>query len=286
MARNSRTSPPLLPRGNRIPALIQFGLPSLWEIAWGTPAPLSRAAGRFLRELRPSPRILDAENIPAQEPFILVFNHYESERIAAWWVPLVIAHTVRAHRTQAPYEVSFIMSSEWVYPRGWRRLIKQPFTRWAFARLAHVYGAVTVPSILLKHQPRSDDLVRVRRALALTRGATPALVGISPEGQTGPGGALCEPPRGAGLFLWMLARHDLPLLPVGAYEQDEVLVLRFGSLFHLQEPRTHERAKADRMVVNQVMTRLARLLPQSLRGMYNEDTGVSNHVRHSYSRDR
>lgn len=244
-------------------------LPTLAEILRGQPASVSRLGGRFLRASENPPRIENGENIPADTPFVLVFNHYESTRVAAWWAPLFASYVIAARRTHAPREPRFVMAEEWWYAGGWGRAVKQPLTRWFFRRAARVYGMVLVPPILEGFINRGEGTAGVRAALSLTRGDNPQTVGIAPEGRTGPGGALCEPPPGAGLFLLLLTHDTVPCLPMGVYEQDGVLTLKFGAPFQLAAPRRRARDERDRAAAARVMQELARLLPESLRGFYS-----------------
>ena len=222
----------------------------------------------FFAGVSPPPRIIDAELIPSEQPFLAIFNHYESARAAAWWGPLLISGAIAARRTREPREVRWIMAREWWYPRGLGRWVKQPFTRVAFARLAQVYGLVLVPPILEGFTTRGEGMSGVRHALALTRGKTPALVGLAPEGRTGPGASLCEPPPGAGLFLLLLTHDTLPCVPVGIYEEGATLILRFGAPFQLTVPRTPDRDLRDRAAATQAMLAIGRLLPERLLGAY------------------
>lgn len=243
----------------------------LYDFARGVPTPFSTIAARFAHAFYPPPYILGVDNIPPDSPFLLVFNHYESPRAAAWWSPLLAAPTIAARRTQPPRDVHFVMAREWWYEGGFGRALKQPLTHWAFMRGARIYGLVTMPPIVEALDTRGQGALGVRRALELTRSETPALVGIAPEGRTGPNGQLCEPPAGAGIFLLLLSHGKIPLLPLGIYEHGErqQLTLRFGGLFDLTDSRARDRAERDHAASTRVMQALAALLPETLRGSYS-----------------
>ncbi|MBI4670170.1 MAG: hypothetical protein HY741_00685 [Chloroflexi bacterium] len=234
----------------------------------GAPAPFSALTSKFAQAFFPPPRVLDVQCIPAADPFLLVFNHYETARVAAWWAPLLAANVIAAQRVETSREIHFVMAREWWYPGGFGRYVKQPLMQWLLARFARVYDFVTVPPILDAISTRGEGAGGVRRALALTRGDTAALVGIAPEGHSGPNGQLCEPPAGAGIFLLWLAREKIPLLPLGIYEDSATLTLRFGAPFYLQDSRALDRTERDRAATVRVMGALAALLPEALRGMY------------------
>ncbi len=243
--------------------------PLLWQILRGSPARLSSVGARLFENTSPSPRVMGTELIPCETPFVAIFNHYESSRAAAWWGPLLMSRVIAAERTREPKQVRWVMAREWWYPRGLGRAFKQPLTHALFARLAQVYGLVLVPPILEGHTTRGQGAVAVRRALTLTRGEHPALVGIAPEGRTGPNAALTEPPPGAGLFLLLLTHNALPCLPVGWYEDEQNTInIRFGAPFEINSSRAHDRAARDRAAVTEAMRALAKILPEKFRGAY------------------
>jgi len=234
----------------------------------GRPRVLSRDLDLMLQCAHPAPRALATENIPRASPFILVVNHYDRPGLGAWWGATLVLTTVTAHRTEEPREVHFMMAREWWYPTLWGRWVKQPLTRWMFGQLAKTYGLVTLPPVL--EQYRGTAAYAIRRALALTRGDNPQLVGLAPEGNTGQGLALCEPPPSGGLFLLMLAHGTIPFLPVGLYEED-TLIAKFGKPFDLQVPDTLPREQRDRAAARQVMTHIGALLPEKMWGVYERD---------------
>ncbi len=239
-----------------------------WDVLRGKPTALGPLAARAHRLLVPTPQILHAENIPPDSPFLLVFNHYATPRLAAWWGPLVACDVIAARRTRAPFELQFVMAQEWLYASRLERAVKQPFTRWLFARIARVYGLTTVAPIADGGYQRGQAVVGVRHALAWTRREPPALLALAPEGQAGPGATLCEPPPGAGIFLLMLTREKIPLLPLGIYERHNALTLRFGEPFSLRANAASARTARDRAAATYVMQTLAALVPPELRARY------------------
>lgn len=234
----------------------------------GTRAPFSARAAEFAQAFFPPPRVLGTQHIPAAAPFLLVFNHFETARVAAWWAPLLAAHVIAAQRVASSRELHFVMTREWWYPGGWGRYVKQPLVQWIIARLARIYDFVTVPPILDAVSTRGEGAVSVRRAVAMTRGEAPALLAIAPEGRSGRNGALCEPPRGAGIFLLWLTHEQIPLLPLGIYQENATLTLQFGAPFMLHDSRARDRLERDRAAVICVMQAIAVLLPEALHGMY------------------
>ncbi|MEW5719780.1 MAG: hypothetical protein AB1817_14210, partial [Chloroflexota bacterium] len=198
---------------------------------------MSTDSAVLLRGAHPPPRVLAPENIPAASPFILTVNHYDRPGLGAWWAIAVIATTIAAQRTREPREIHFAMAREWWYPRGIGKLVKQPLTRWFFGQIGKTYGMILLPPALDSGEFRGQATFAIRGALALTRGENPALIGIAPEGQTGAGFCLRQPPSGAGLFLLLLTHDKIPVLPAGIFEDDNrALTVRFGAPFDLRAP--------------------------------------------------
>jgi len=235
----------------------------------GAPSSLSRDCALMLRDAHPAPRALNTHHIPSASSFILVINHYDRRGLGAWWSGALVAATIARHRTD-PREIRPVMAREWWYPKGWQRLVKQPFSRWAFGRIAKAYGIVTLPPV--NEEYKGTGGADVWRVLALTRGDPPELVGMAPEGFTGAGRALCEPPNGGGLFLILLSRNKIPFLPVGIFEDDEDrLTANFGAPFTLSVPASLPREERDREAARQVMVQIGRLLPEWMWGAYREE---------------
>lgn len=238
------------------------------DVLRGTRSSLLPLATRAHQILDPSPVVLHPENIPTNGPFVLVFNHYSTPHLAAWWGPLVAMDVIALRRTRAPFELQFVMAQEWLYTTRRGRAVKQPLTRRLFARIARVYGLVTVAPVAEGGYIPGQAVVGVRRALELMRSEPPALLAIAPEGQSGPNAELCEPPPGAGIFLLLLTGEKIPLLPLGIYESSRTLTLCFGVPFTLCDSQRDTRAERDRAAAARVMHALAALVPPEIRAMY------------------
>lgn len=249
----------------------QLVLPAL-RVVLGRSSSISRDASLMVGGIRPAPRVLGADNIPAAAPFVLVMNHYDRPGLGAWWGLLVVVNAIANRRTHQPRDIHIAMTREWWYRRGFGRAFKQPVTRWFFKRLAMSYGMVLFPPIVGNGELRGEGTIGVRHALALTRADPPQMVGIAPEGRTGEYGALCRPPRGAGLFLMALSRKEIPLLPAGIFEDEErVLSVRFGEPFRLSVNRTLPRELQDDQAMCDVMVKIGMLLPERMWGVYHSE---------------
>ncbi len=242
------------------------------RVLLGMPSSPCRDAAPLLAHVRPQPRVLNAHNIPPEAPFVLVVNHYDRPGLGAWWGIMTMFCAISERRTREPRAIRFCMAREWWYPGGLGRLVKQPFTRWFFGQIAKTYGVIRLPPVLDSGLYRGEAVAPIRHAIALTRGSNPQLVGLAIEGHTGPGLALCRPPRGAGLFLLLLTHERLPCLPVGLFEDEQhALTVNFGEPVSLSVPRNLAREERDQAAIRRIMVEIGKLLPQRMWGVYREE---------------
>lgn len=256
---------------------VRLLLAPVMRVLLGRPSSPSHDAALLLRGADPQPCVLNAGNIPPEIPFVITVNHYDRRGLGAWWGIATVMCALAERRTREPRELHFAMAREWWYPGGFGRLVKQPFTKWAFGQLGKSYGLVLLPPVLGHNEFRGEGTLSIRHALEYTRGmhqpgGVPQLVGLSPEGNTGKDLALCKPPEGAGLFILMLTHDEIPIMPVGIYEDEDCrLTVNFGPPFRLQVPRRLERTERDRAAASQVMVEIGKLLPERMWGAYREE---------------
>ena len=131
----------------------------VWAVSALRPRSFARDAQVAVRELRPGLEVLGGEHVPPRGPCLVACNHYSRPGFDAWWLALAITAAVAAHRApDADPEVHWVMTAAWTFPEsGWRHRILTPLTRWAFGRVARVYGFVTMP-------PMPPTPARSRRA--------------------------------------------------------------------------------------------------------------------------
>jgi hypothetical protein len=247
-------------------------------LIWAALAKRSRSFAHDARwavsGLRPPLRVLGAEHIPARGPCLVACNHYSRPGLDAWWLALGISATIAGHRAlDADQEVHWVMTAAWTFPESrWKRRLLTPLTRWAFARVARVYGFVPMPPM----PPDPDEVearamavlrtVRLARQIARRPGTVGAggMIGLAPEGRDVPEGFdaprfVGTLPDGAGAFLALLVQAGLPVLPVWVGERAGGLCVSFGSPFEPDIPP--ERGVRDLVVGCQVMSAIARQLP-------------------------
>jgi 1-acyl-sn-glycerol-3-phosphate acyltransferase len=226
---------------------------------------------RTMRANPPLPTVIGLENVPLQGPFIIVANHYETTTFAMHFAGMAASAAVAQRRPDSP-EIRWIMTSEWHGRHIGPIPIPLWLIRWVFGRVALLYGFVSMPRL---ESDRAGRATAVREAAAIVNPPTVEggekrrqgePIGLMPEA-TGKG-TLIEAMPGTGLFLHMLSRRGVPLLPVGLYEEEGRPTVRFGEPFTLQVERMADRQEQDRLAREQVMVAIGRLLPRHMWGFY------------------
>lgn len=234
----------------------------LWSVLTLRPRSFARDACVAVTGLCPEPEVLGSEHIPIRGPCLVTCNHYNRPGFDTWWLALAITAAVTAHRApNADPEVRWVMTAAWTFPESpWRHRVLTPLTRWAFDRVARVYGFVTMPPMPPDPREVEARALAVLRTVRLARRAAQegGMVGLAPEGQDVSAG-LGQPPEGVGRFLSLLVETGLPVLPVGVAETEGRLRVSFGPLFIPEIPP--DRNEQDRVVTPQVMDAIARQLP-------------------------
>jgi len=252
-------------KAGRVPAyrLARRYLPGFaWSVLALRPRSFAADSSRAIAGVSPQPQIVGDEQIPAAGPCLVVCNHYGRPGFASWWLTLSIQAAVAARRRpEADPQIHWVIAAAWTYPPGsYQDRIITPLTRWAFRRVAQVYGFVSMPPM----PPRPSEVeARAAAVLKTARLARQAarnggMIGLAPQGGDVES-RLAPPPPGAGEFIALLAGAGLPLLPVAAVEGGGHLRLTFGPTFMPEIPARHD--GRDRAVSDQVMAALGRLLP-------------------------
>lgn len=255
---------PQVPSGEQMP---RYPLPRwagggfLWDVLVQRPRSFAHDAQAAVAGLRTPPMVLGAEQIPSEGPCLVTCNHYTRPGFAAWWLTLAISAAVAASRAPgADREIHWVMTAGWRFQQSrWKPRILTPATRWAFARVARVYGFVTMPPMPPAPEEMEARATGVLRTVRLARHLAQegGMVGLAPEGRDVPEG-LGEPPEGVGEFIWLLVRAGLPILPVGVTERGGRLQISFGQLLVPEIPPS--RTGRDRLIAQQVMEAIAKQL--------------------------
>ena len=234
----------------------------VWSALAIQPRSFARDATRAIRGVDPPLQVVGDEQIPAAGPCLVVCNHYGRPGFASWWLTFSIQAAVAARRAPgADPQIRWVVAAAWTYPSGsWRDRMVTPLTRWAFGRVAQVYGFVSMPPMpprAFEVEARAAAVLKTAR-LARQAARTGGMIGLAPQGGD-VATWLAPPPPGAGEFIALLVGAGLPVLPVAVAEDAGRLRLSFGPIVVPQIPPRH--ADRDRLVSEQVMAAIGRLLP-------------------------
>jgi 1-acyl-sn-glycerol-3-phosphate acyltransferase len=240
----------------RLPRTLVLGI--LWSALTLRHRSFAHDARAAFDGLYPPLEVVGGGSVPARAPILVACNHYSRPGFAAWWLALAISAAVAARRVpDAGSEMRWVMTAAWTFPESrWKHRFLTPLTKWAFRRVAWIYGFIPMPAM----PPVPDEVEeRARAVLETVRLARRGFsIGLAPEGMDTPG-RLSEPPEGVGRFLALLVEAGLLVLPVGITELDGRLRVSFGPVFIPQIPPG--RKERDLSVSRQVMEAIARQLP-------------------------
>lgn len=248
-------------RSYRLPLSLWLGV--LRSIITGSPLQLSRMSANAFKRSGPRRKTIGAEHLPQSGACIIVGNHYQRPGLWVAWAAGSISAVVRRQINQ---EVHYIITSEFDRLAIGSLTFRNPLlglTRRIFERIAACSGMVIMP-----HDP--EDKTGRARAMRETAHLLDQqqVVGIFPEAEESV--ALREARPGSGGFVALLSRGSIPVIPAAIYEEDGMLITRFGAPFTLSNKRTPERNRdtheAD--LRNTMMGHVARLLPADMRGSY------------------
>ena len=236
---------------------------------------LAQDIDHLFRAIDAAPQVINPDFIPAAEPFVLVMNHFHRSDIPSWWIAMAVLKATAEHRSDsgAGSRLRLIVASQWTYRAPLQRLIAEPLTRFMVGRIARAYDFLTIEPIALGASAVTARAQSMRRILNAAHSAarTHDILCLAPEGGDTRDGALIHPPAGAGRFMLMLASAGLRFLPVGAYANADTLIAAFGEPFQLSAPSNLRKSAADEWAAEQVMSRIAAMLPLELHGAYRSD---------------
>ncbi len=202
------------------------------------------SAIRFLVRLLTKFDIQNAHNIPKTGGVLLTTNH-----LSRLDTPFLIASTRRN-------DLVAIVAKKYQ---------KKPFFKWILTQIG----------TMVWMDREKTDFSAIREALNYMRHG--ALVGIAPEGTRSHNGqGLLEGKQGAAV---MAARAEVPILPVGIIGSDQVyanwgklrrphIIMRFGEPYTLPEMDREDRQAWLEKYTDEIMCRIAALLPPAYRGFY------------------
>ena len=111
--------------------------------------------------------------------------------------------------------------------------------------------------------PAPDELAErtmgIRKIMRFIHENPETILCIAPEGQDFEHGKIGKPPEGTGKFIIQIQKLLEQIIPVGVWEENGRLILRFGEPYKLNEGCKYE--DSDMEISNLVMDKIASLLP-------------------------
>ena len=229
---------------------LQYGAPwgaiyRLWPaIVSGSRYSVDVFSREVVSLMRPPPRYENAENIPANPRFLLCANHYQRKGMWILHPASAITQAVRERLGPAEAPVRWVVTANW--PRWqvgpWR--LRNPGD-WLLPRVAHALHCYPVSFV------GADPMYTARSLRTLLQDARSLTepIGLFPEGVAGTAGRIGEALPGVDRLIHLLARQQVPVLPVHIREE-ECLVMRFGPMIEAETLR--KCPDAARLVMGQI----------------------------------
>ena len=193
---------------------------------------------------------------------LVVFNHYTRPGFPAWWTAFALGGALVRVGLAQP-------EPRWVMTAGLNYLgLFAPLSRWALRRIANIYDGFLMPPMPPNPKHMGARAATVRHVITFVRQTPNARVCLAPEGYDNNDGRLIVPPPGAGRFLLQLCRAGMTILPAGVCTDRGVYHVHFGSTFSLDTPQDLAPDARDEWASRRVMSAIAELLPQRLRGSF------------------
>ena len=238
------------------PQLLWFGV----HLLFGWQRSLLSDCQTFLRT-NPYPRRVEGiDHVPAAAPFVLVANHYARQGLRSYHCGMIVTGLI-AQARPAVSHIRWVITSEWYGRRLGPLPIPPSLYRWTFRRVAQVYRPVIMP------RRAGEVLARAAVLRDIIRALQREAVGLMPEAAGS--GTLRQPLEGSGLFVHLLGKRGVPVIPVGLWDDGDTLVVSFGPPLALA-PAGGDRVEQDRSASEQMMVAIGRLLPERQWGVYHE----------------
>ena len=254
---------------------LRYRIPFPWLMSMGRDMVASRPRSfrddceLAVRLLPRRPVVEGVEHIPASGSFVLVANHYQRRDLWIGWEGALLCHAL--WKAQPELICHWITTDRAVLDGA-----TVGFSRWAFERVAQVWDFVLVtPPEALDASADQSRRRALRAALHKLKRADgrPVCLCVFPEGMSGSTRGLGAATAGSGRSLLALAATGMPLLPAAVWENsDGALVARFGPVWRPLPPAELARSALDRWAADDALSRIAQLLPVSLRGAWSPVT--------------
>jgi hypothetical protein len=191
---------------------------------------------------------------------VILVNHYTRPGFKAWWIALTVSASIS-------FDIHWVVTAGWVYDDILRSHTVTPISRWLLRRITKSYGFTSMPAMPPKPVQTQARATAVRKLLRYVDTTDQPIIGLAPEGADSPSGQLQPPPAGAGRLLALLSKRGLAWLPMGIYEADGALHVKFGSVIDAAISQV-QHTDLDRKMAEKAMSAIATCLPERLRGPY------------------
>lgn len=195
------------------------------HIANGTRRNVDDFSGNIVAKMDPPPLYEGLEHLPADPRFLLVANHYQRQGLWIIHVASAITQAIANHYgRQVDPPVRWVVTANWPPLRLGSYKLPNPGD-WLLPRVAHALSCYPVSF------SGNDPAFTARSIKRILRDCTSLdrPIGLFPEGVAGAAGRLTDPLPGVERLIALLAKRNLPALPVGISESGR-FVIRFGKL--------------------------------------------------------
>jgi 1-acyl-sn-glycerol-3-phosphate acyltransferase len=216
--------------------LVSYPIP--WDLVFGLwPNMLHRTAtsvdgfsAGICARIHPEPLISGWENLPSSARFVLAANHYQRPGLWIMHAASVVTQAIRKHYGPGDPPVRWMVTANWPPVKLGPLRFRSPGDL-LLPRVADALACYPVSFVGANPAYTARSVRRIlREAPRLTRP-----LGIFPEGVAGMAGKLTAPIPGVGRLMSHLAKHGLPVQPVGISEGQGRLVVRFGNTIERAE---------------------------------------------------
>jgi hypothetical protein len=243
-----------------IPGLIIAGL-------LGKRRSFRQLALECIQRMQPQLVVLDQAKVPGSSPSVLTVNHYHRPGFQAEWLALAVSAAV-------PVDIHWIITGELTYPGKWYGFLGRPLSRLLLNRGAHIFGFTTMPPMPPREMDINHRAASVRAVLKVVHQSRIPMIGLAPEGGDDPSQMLSYPPVGFGRFARLLANRGMQFIPVGVYEQQGRLCVRFGDAYRITGESHQGRSEIDKSTARIIMEHIAELIPHYLWGNFMPAQGI------------
>lgn len=204
----------------------------------------------------PPIQIIGRKKIPVRGPGLITLNHYSRPGFFIIWAALGIS-------AQLPEKHLWLMTNAWTNRTKGIDQLRTIITRILFKRLARMYGFITTPPMPPAPDEITERALSIRKIIDAINQDPKTILCIAPVGQDFRNGGLGETPAGTGKFIFQIQKQLEQIIPVGVWEENERLILKFGESYMIDNSYTYR--DPDTEISNLVMSKIAELLPASYR---------------------